>query len=143
MTLKDAISARGLTQRKLAALSGISLKQIADFCTGRSSIGNMAARNYILLCDVLELDPHALLGESIYAVYAHRPGWDPDPDNLSAALLTFDDPNSAEEAARSLFDDPAVDEAMVVTFTGGTAQPRPLRIHRSGPDLVSVRLPKA
>ena len=142
MTLKDAIAARGLTQRKLAALSGISLKQIADFCTGRSSIGNMAARNYILLCDVLELDPHALLGESIYAVYAHRPGWDPDPGDLSAALLTFDDPNSAEDAARSLFDDPAVDEAMVVTFTDGTAQPRPLRIHRSGPDLVSVRLPK-
>lgn len=102
----------------------------------------MAARNYILLCDVLELDPHALLGESVYAVYAHRPGWDPDPDDLSAALLTFDNPNSAEDAARSLFDDPAIDKALIVAFTNGTAQPRPLCIRRSGSDLVSVRLPK-
>ena len=143
MTLKEAIAAKGLTQRKLEALSGVSLRQISKICTGEVEIGNITARNYIKLCDALSLEPHVLLGGTIYAVYAHRPGEDAEPDDLSQALLTYERPDMAEDAARTLFDDVDVDEAMVVTFLDGTAQPRPLRLRRLGDDLEVVRLPRA
>lgn len=61
MTLKEARTAEGLTQKRLAELAGVNMSLIGKLEAGTYSIGNISARSYIGLCDALGLDPHDLL----------------------------------------------------------------------------------
>ena len=60
-TLKEARIERGLTQMKLADLSGVNIRQIRRVELGTSDSGNMSARNLLAIADVLGVDPRSLL----------------------------------------------------------------------------------
>lgn len=60
-TLKEARIERGLTQMKLADLSGVNIRQIRRVELGTSDAGNMSARNLLAIADVLGVDPRYLL----------------------------------------------------------------------------------
>lgn len=61
ITLKEARIERGLTQMKLADLSGVNIRQIRRVELGTSDAGNMSARNLLAIADVLGVDPRYLL----------------------------------------------------------------------------------
>lgn len=61
MTLKEARSKCKYTQKELAQLSGIHNVMIAKLESGTCHIGNITARNFMNLCDTLDVDPHDLL----------------------------------------------------------------------------------
>lgn len=61
MTLKEARTERGYTQKELAEITGVHQVQIAKIECGMVHIGNMTARNFLNLCDALNVDPHDLL----------------------------------------------------------------------------------
>lgn len=61
ITLKEARIERGLTQMKLADLSGVNIRQIRRVELGTSDAGNMSARNLLSIADILEVDPRELI----------------------------------------------------------------------------------
>lgn len=61
MTLKEARAERGFTQKELAEVSGLHHVHIAKIENGTTNIGNITARNFVNLCDALNVDPHDLL----------------------------------------------------------------------------------
>ena len=56
ITLKEARIERGLTQMKLADLSGVNIRQIRRVELGTSDAGNMSARNLLAIADVLGVE---------------------------------------------------------------------------------------
>lgn len=62
MPLKSARLAAGLTQKRLADLAGINIRQIQKLEAGEILIENLSAKNFMALADALGLDPHELLG---------------------------------------------------------------------------------
>lgn len=61
MDIKTARQAGGLTQKRLADLAGINIRQIQKLEAGEILIENLSAKNFMALADVLGLDPHELL----------------------------------------------------------------------------------
>lgn len=61
ITLKEARIERGLTQMKLADLSGVNVRQIRRIELGTSDAGNMSARNLLAIADILGVDPRDLI----------------------------------------------------------------------------------
>lgn len=62
-TLKEARIERGLSQMRLADLSGVNIRQIRRVEIGESKAENLTAKNLLALADVLGIDPHELLGQ--------------------------------------------------------------------------------
>ena len=63
MTIKTARQAANLTQRQLAAQTGINIRQIQKVEAGDIKLSNLTAINYLRLCRVLDLDPWQILSE--------------------------------------------------------------------------------
>lgn len=61
MTLKEARQKAGLSQNQLADAAGVCRSTIPKYESGGRAVGNLAARNYIAICDALNVDPHDLL----------------------------------------------------------------------------------
>lgn len=61
MTLKEARKKAGLSQNQLADAAGVCRSTIPKYESGGRAVGNLAARNYIAICDVLGVDPRDLL----------------------------------------------------------------------------------
>ncbi len=61
MTLKEARQAAGMTQKELGEASGVHPVNIARIETGKIDVGNLTARNFLSLCDVLGIEPSDLL----------------------------------------------------------------------------------
>lgn len=59
--LRDARIAAGLTQKQLADLSGVNVRQIQRVEIGEAEAGNLTAKNLLAIADALGVDPHALL----------------------------------------------------------------------------------
>lgn len=51
----------GLTQRQLADLAGINIRQVQKIENGETLAANTTAKNLLALADALGVDPHALL----------------------------------------------------------------------------------
>lgn len=56
-------TAKGLTQAKLAALSGVNVRQIRRIEIGEAKIGNITLDNALALADALGVDVTALRGQ--------------------------------------------------------------------------------
>ncbi len=61
MTIKDVRLSRGMTQKQLASLSSINIRQIQRFERGDFVTGNMTAKNLLAIADALGVDPHVLI----------------------------------------------------------------------------------
>lgn len=62
-TLREARIERGLSQMRLADLSGVNIRQIRRVEIGESKAENLTAKNLLALADVLGIDPHELLDQ--------------------------------------------------------------------------------
>lgn len=56
MTIKNLRKEKGLTLHQLSDLSGISVTQIHGVESGRIKLENMTVKNFMALCDALEVD---------------------------------------------------------------------------------------
>jgi len=65
MTLKEARKAAGMTQKELGEASGVHPVNIARIEGGTLDIGNVTARNFLNICEALEIDPYDLLPDEI------------------------------------------------------------------------------
>lgn len=63
MDMKTLRTRRGLTQTQVAALMGVTQPYIARYESGEHSLGNMTARNFLKLCEILNCTPDELLKE--------------------------------------------------------------------------------
>lgn len=63
MTIKLARQSAGLTQKQLAAQTGINIRQIQKVETGDIKLSNLTAANYLRLCRELDLDPWKILDD--------------------------------------------------------------------------------
>ncbi len=63
MTLTEAREKKGLSQRQLAEKANMHYMQINKIETGKIKIGNISAKNFIALSEILEVDPKELLKE--------------------------------------------------------------------------------
>ena len=63
MTLTEAREKKGLSQRQLAEKANMHYMQINKIETGKIKIGNISAKNFITLSEILEVDPKELLKE--------------------------------------------------------------------------------
>lgn len=63
--LKELLKLSGISQSELSRLTGINIRQIQKICSGDYKIENITAKNYILICDALKIDPHILLENSL------------------------------------------------------------------------------
>ena len=61
MTLREAREAAGLTQKRLAEVSGVNPRQIRRVEIGEAEAGNLTAKNLLALTDALGVDPHDLV----------------------------------------------------------------------------------
>ena len=61
MTLKEARTAAGMTQRQLAAASGVHYMQISRAERGEIQVENMTAKTVFALADALGVEARALL----------------------------------------------------------------------------------
>lgn len=61
MTIKEARTAAGMTQKQLADVSGVNVRQIQRVESGSSLARNLTAENFLSLADALHLDPHDLI----------------------------------------------------------------------------------
>lgn len=59
--LEFARRAAGFTQKQLADASGVNIRQIQRVESGRSTEGNVTAKNLLAIADALGVDPHILL----------------------------------------------------------------------------------
>ena len=59
--LKFQRIAAGMTQQQLAKASGVNVRQIRRVESGRSTDGNMTAKNLLAIADALGVDPHILV----------------------------------------------------------------------------------
>ena len=51
----------GLTQKRLAELAGLNIRQVQKIENGETLAGNTTAKNLLALADALGIDPHKLL----------------------------------------------------------------------------------
>lgn len=51
----------GLTQKRLAELAGLNIRQVQKIENGETLAGNTTARDLLALADALGIDPHKLL----------------------------------------------------------------------------------
>ena len=51
----------GLTQKRLADLAGLNIRQVQKIENGETLAGNTTAKNLLALADALGIDPHKLL----------------------------------------------------------------------------------
>lgn len=63
MDMKTLRMRRGLTQSQVATLLGVTQPYIARYESGEHNLGNMTARNFLKLCDILNCTPNELLEE--------------------------------------------------------------------------------
>lgn len=63
MTVKDALTAAGISQTELSRRSGINLRQIQKIVSGEYKAGNVTAKNLICIADILGVDPRKLIKE--------------------------------------------------------------------------------
>lgn len=63
MTVKEALTAAGISQTELARRSGINLRQIQKIVAGEYKAGNVTAKNLICIADILGVDPRELIKE--------------------------------------------------------------------------------
>lgn len=63
MTVKEALTAAGISQSELARQSGINLRQIQKIVSGECKAGNVTAKNLIYIADILGVDPRELIKE--------------------------------------------------------------------------------
>ncbi len=61
MTIKDVRLSRRMTQKQLASLSSINIRQIQRFERDDFVTGNMTAKNLLAIADALGVDPHVLI----------------------------------------------------------------------------------
>lgn len=61
--LRDARIAAGLTQKQLADLSGVNVRQIQRVEIGESEAGNLTAKNLLSIADALSVDPRELIAD--------------------------------------------------------------------------------
>lgn len=59
--IREELDDRGLTQKNLAELSGISVRGIQDFLNGERSL---RLKNFIKVCNALKLRPSQILSEA-------------------------------------------------------------------------------
>lgn len=64
VTVKDARLSKGLTQKSLAQVAGINIRQIQKIEAGEIDIGNVTLRNAIALADALHTDVRELLADA-------------------------------------------------------------------------------
>ncbi len=63
MTVKEALTAAGISQTELARRSGINLRQVQKIVSGEYKAGNVTAKNLICIADILSVDPRELIKE--------------------------------------------------------------------------------
>lgn len=63
MTVKEALTAAGISQSELSRRSGINLRQIQKIASGEYKAGNVTAKNLLRIADILEVDPRELIRE--------------------------------------------------------------------------------
>lgn len=57
MTIRELRKVKKMTLHQLSDLSGVSVTQIHGVESGRIKLENMTVKNFIALCNALEVDP--------------------------------------------------------------------------------------
>ena len=57
MKIRELRKSNNLTLHQLSDLSGVSVTQIQGVETGRIKLENMTVKNFMALCNALEVDP--------------------------------------------------------------------------------------
>lgn len=63
MTVREALTAAGISQTELSRRSGVNLRQVQKLVAGEILLSNMTAKNALSIADALSIDLRDLLKE--------------------------------------------------------------------------------
>lgn len=63
MKIKEEREKAGITQKRLAELAGMHIRQIQKIESGEIKLQNITAKNFMSLCSVLNISPYDLIRE--------------------------------------------------------------------------------
>lgn len=61
MTVREALTAAGISQTELSRRSGVNLRQVQKLVVGEILLSNMTAKNALSIADALSIDLRELL----------------------------------------------------------------------------------
>ena len=63
MTVREALTAAGISQTELSRRSGVNLRQVQKLVAGEILLSNMTAKNALSIADAMSIDLRDLLKE--------------------------------------------------------------------------------